>query len=70
MDVCNGCGCRPEYYMVSASVWKSVRRDGDRFLCLSCVENRLDRNLAQSDFPDLPVNELLHFAYRRYTTNG
>jgi len=46
-----------EYYVVGADVWASVdmKKHGG-MLCISCLELRLGRELASSDFSDAPVN--------------
>ena len=51
-----GAGTRTEYCSLDDGVWAAAARDGDRFLCLGCVEARLGRRLAPGDFDDAPVN--------------
>ena len=45
-----------EYYMVLDSVWQAAGM-GRGFLCIGCLEHRLDRRLEREDFPDLLANE-------------
>lgn len=42
--------------MVSDAVWAATGA-GSGFLCVGCVEERLDRCLEPDDFPPLPVND-------------
>lgn len=43
-----------EYYMVNPGVWPNNRS----YLCLSCLESELGRNLTRDDFSDAPLNDL------------
>jgi hypothetical protein len=53
-------GCRHrgkwEWYMVQDAVWRHACMN-DGFLCIGCLEVRLGRVLAPSDFTSAPVNE-------------
>lgn len=64
-------GCRHkgrwEYFMVRDKVWAAAgmppsqirsygETDGD-FLCVECLEARLDRRLGPKDFTTAPINE-------------
>ncbi len=56
---CRDCGVNTfeisEYYMVHDELWPTVL-GGREFLCLGCLEVRLNRRLTTEDFPDAPVN--------------
>jgi hypothetical protein len=55
---CGDCGIDTiaigEYYMVRDDLWPLDRLDG--MLCIGCLERRLGRELAATDFDDAPVN--------------
>lgn len=62
---CAGCGKYGHGYMLDDEVWKAAAREGERFLCLECIERRLERPLHPADFPpDLPINEPLFAAFK------
>lgn len=44
-----------EYYMLKDSVWSLAQLDKG-MLCISCFENRIQRQLIASDFTDYPIN--------------
>jgi hypothetical protein len=44
-----------EWYMVRDELWDRVA--GDNFLCVGCLEVRLERELTAEDFTDAPVND-------------
>jgi hypothetical protein len=48
-----------EWYMVRTQVWEAAHRGGvaPRFLCIGCLETRIDRNLLPDDFASVPLNE-------------
>lgn len=51
-----------EWYMVHDEVWRSAGLDPSidvvgEFLCISCLETRLGRELTTLDFTDAPVNK-------------
>lgn len=52
------CGKLLEYaYMVHDDIWKPV--SDAKYLCISCLETRLGRELNKSDFPDdILLNEM------------
>lgn len=56
------CGqCRENYghgYMLTEEIWHKITADDpQRFLCLSCAQQRLGRSLALDDFPaQWPIN--------------
>lgn len=57
--LCADCGldtCPFERYMVRDEVWKEAG-DVDGFLCVACLEDRLDRALEPEDFPAFPLND-------------
>jgi hypothetical protein len=40
-----------DWFMVKNSVWRASQRKGAcRFLCVSCLENRIGRKLSAADF--------------------
>jgi hypothetical protein len=41
-----------EYYMIHNHLWPKVKG----FLCIGCLETRIDRKLEPSDFTNVPVN--------------
>lgn len=47
-----------EFYMVVPEVWDAVTGSNQQvMLCVGCVEHRLGRQLAPTDFTDAPVND-------------
>ena len=58
---CNDCGKRTllmgEYYMVNDSVWEATN-GGSGFLCIGCLETRINRELTPDDFKDVPLNNI------------
>ena len=57
---CDGkCGGNNMPYMITMELWKQVAGPEDDFLCLTCVEKRLGRQVTKKDFlhPDTnPIN--------------
>lgn len=53
-DVCTR--CLGEYYMVNDDVWLAANPNIDGMLCLTCLEERLGRELKKSDFKKLDMN--------------
>ena len=53
---CKDCGGYPDDYMVFRSTWTEANMQ-QGFLCLPCLENRLERALGPKDFPRT-ANEL------------
>lgn len=56
---CKDCKCNTwtEYYMVHDHVWRvAAFKTPTILLCISCLENRLDRELTAADFTDCPLN--------------
>jgi len=55
---CDGCGepIHISFYMIHDDLWKQSAKPQDRYLCLACVEKRLDRKLTKADFQNLPIN--------------
>lgn len=48
-----------EYYMVKSEVWALTGLGPhDGMLCITCLENRIDRQLTSKDFSDYPVNSI------------
>jgi hypothetical protein len=46
-----GTGWQGDWFMVKDSVWRRSQRDGEcRFLCVACLERRIDRKLSPDDF--------------------
>lgn len=44
-----------EWYMLKPEIWQAAGMTKG-FLCIGCVEQRLERKLTPTDFPDAPVN--------------
>jgi hypothetical protein len=54
-----GCG---HYYTAQQAVWRQATQSkGARFLCLDCLEQRLDRPLTEADFIATPPEILARF---------
>ena len=52
---CDDCGADyDEFYMVNDDIWES-HSNGDRYLCIGCLEARLGRKLFRQDFTNVPV---------------
>ena len=48
---------RAEWYMVHDHIWEQATKDKSAFfLCIGCLEKRLDRTLTPADFNDAPLN--------------
>lgn len=58
LDCRVSCFDNDEYYMVHDSVWLQAHPDNDGMLCISCLEDRLERELDKTDFTDCPLNEM------------
>jgi hypothetical protein len=57
--LCADCGldtCPFERYMVTDEVWQEAG-SVESFLCVACLEDRLDRSLEPADFPAFPLND-------------
>lgn len=73
---CNDCrNMWPGEYKVAKEVWESVvPTDTQRYLCLSCLDQHVSRHrgygLDSTDFPEAPVNAVLHWAYERGRSNA
>ncbi|MEV7163127.1 hypothetical protein AB0N60_13620 [Streptomyces microflavus] len=48
--------CTDERYMVKDEVWANADMCGFGFLCVGCIEQRLNRPLAAHDFINVPLN--------------
>jgi hypothetical protein len=61
-DFCLDCPVKPmdinEYYMVHDKVWLEANPVDSGMLCISCLENRLGRQLTKMDFTDCPLNQM------------
>lgn len=57
---CLDCGVntQDEYYMLHNHVWNSIAGTCDGMLCVTCVEQRLNRDLCAADFSDVPLNHI------------
>lgn len=68
---CDFCAGLAEGYMLNDSVWKAVTENThEKFLCLACVESRLQRPLQIEHFTDAPLNHgALGFDCREYLKN-
>lgn len=57
---CLDCKGPNEPYMVVDSIWNSALSKKENkhgtFVCLSCLESRLDRKLTKKDFTNVPIN--------------
>ena len=42
-------------YMVSDALWEK-HGVGDAFLCIFCLQTRMQRNITKQDFKDVPCN--------------
>lgn len=71
---CYDCGASNDPYMATEAVWREAwptyEDDRERsrvplFLCLYCLERRLRRPLALSDFSTAPINNGIRFAWGR-----
>jgi hypothetical protein len=49
---------KPEHYMIQDELWSAVSSAFHGFMCIGCVETKLQRKLTPADFMDLPVNSL------------
>jgi hypothetical protein len=56
-DRCLDCNTDDVLYMVSDEVWLEAHPADAGRLCLGCLEERLGRRLAPSDFTAVPVND-------------
>jgi hypothetical protein len=56
-------GCRHkdrwEYYMVHNELWQAAKMQAG-FLCIGCLERRIDRQLRPHDFTDSRINDSEH----------
>ena len=60
-DYCVDCNVNTfligEYYMVHHFIWQQTGLGPyDGMLCISCLENRIQRQLTSEDFSNFPVN--------------
>lgn len=66
---CHDCAGPNDLYMVRdeiwAAIWAPVEPRKGLFLCFGCLEARLGRQLALSDFTPAPINNGLRFAWGR-----
>jgi hypothetical protein len=48
-----------EWYMVRPEIWEAAHCDGrpPQFLCIGCLETRINRRLLPDDFSSAPINE-------------
>lgn len=46
-----------EYYMVSNRIWTKYGAE-TYMLCIGCLEQRMQRRLKPTDFPQLPINAI------------
>lgn len=59
---CVDCDEFTDSYMVMDELWKQICQQSiidmneHDYLCLECLENRMDRRLILEDFPRLPIN--------------
>lgn len=67
VSFCKDClKLNPEPYMLTTSVWQqAVPVPGAQcFLCLNCVQERLQRSLTLDDFTSAMVNDEIRFGFR------
>jgi hypothetical protein len=50
-----------EYYIVRDAVWLAVNPNNKGMLCISCLEQRLGRELTSEDFAWVPLNLIQMF---------
>lgn len=55
---CQSTTAGTEYYMVRDTIWANAGMCRCGVLCIGCLEQRLGRRLAPSDFTDCPANDL------------
>lgn len=61
-STCDDCSKHAPFYVVENAVWaKAVAKKPAQYLCLACLEQRLGRLLLFQDFPEVPVNQLVHY---------
>ena len=61
---CGDCGGFNPCYMVTREVWEASRLPQKGALCcFKCLEARIGRPLALSDFTDAPINDPVRFGY-------
>lgn len=59
---CNDCLCDihsfglRQYYMVKNEIWKSATNSEVKFLCVECLEKRIERSLVPNDFSQVILN--------------
>ena len=53
IDVYKSDGC----YMLNDSIWNQIHNSKSGFLCISCVEIKLNRQLTKDDFNNSYVNK-------------
>ena len=51
------------FYMVKKPIWEKHSM-GHSILCLECFQEMIGRKLTIDDFPDLPINDSLHYGYK------
>lgn len=49
-------------YMVTQTVWENYCK-GHSVLCLTCLQENMDRNIQIEDFPSVVVNAEIHYGY-------
>ena len=56
LDCKQDTGKMHEHYFIHTEIWLSVVGNKTGMLCVGCLENRLNRRLTKTDFPDITVN--------------
>lgn len=61
--LCKSCGkdtFQNEYYMIHNELWL-LANNGEKggFLCINCLEEKLQRKLTKKDFTECPVNSAI-----------
>jgi hypothetical protein len=55
-----------EFYMVLDTIWEdAVKSENVDFLCIGCLEKRIDRKLTPADFTGAPLNNWSGFRRSR-----
>lgn len=70
---CLDCNGTNEPYMLTKELWSSITTPIERraFLCLKCVESRLNRKLTVNDLNTAPINDgIFGFNVKEWIRSG